>query len=69
MSNDEDDPTVLTKTQARQGVTIRPQIWVLAIAVILAILAMAVLMLWGPGSNVTVPSGGEVPNTSQEKLQ
>lgn len=69
MSNDENEAPVLTKTEARQGVEVRPQVWVLIISLILAGVALAALMFWGPGSDVKVPAGGEVPNTQQQGQQ
>jgi hypothetical protein len=69
MRNDEDEAPVLTKTEARQGVQVRPQLWALVGGLILAAVALAALMAWGPGSDVNVPAGGEVPNTSQQGTQ
>ena len=69
MSNDENEAPVLTKTEARQGVQVRPQVWVLILGLILAGVALAALMLMGPGSDVDVPAGGEVPATRQQGQQ
>jgi hypothetical protein len=65
MSNDEEDAPVLTKTEARQGVQVRPQVWVLIIGLILGAVALVALLTLGPGSDVEVPPGGDFPSTER----
>jgi hypothetical protein len=69
MSNDEDDAPVLSKTEARQGVQVRAQVWVLAIGLILGAVALVALLTLGPGSDVEVPPGGDYPSTEQPPQQ
>jgi hypothetical protein len=69
MSNDEDDAPVLSKTEARQGVQVRPQVWVLAIGLILGAVSLVALLTLGPGSDVEVPPGGDYPSTEQPPQQ
>jgi hypothetical protein len=69
MSNDEDDAPVLSKTEARQGVQVRPQVWVLVIGLILGAVALVALLTLGPGSDVEVPPGGDYPSTEQPPQQ
>jgi hypothetical protein len=65
MSNDDEDAPVVSKTEARQGVQVRPQVWVLVIGLILGAVALVALLTLGPGSDVEVPPGGDYPSIEQ----
>jgi hypothetical protein len=61
MERDKEDTPILTEREARQGVNVRAQTLVLVLSLILGAVAAVSLYLWGPGSSIEVPAGGEGP--------
>ncbi|MCU0790281.1 MAG: hypothetical protein MUE79_04410 [Nitratireductor sp.] len=61
MEHNEDDVPVLTPREARQGVRVPTQTLVLVLSLLLALVAGVFLYLWGPGSRIEVPAGGDIP--------